>query len=212
MDKKLIAFDLLLLFFVTTFFVVLAPGPAAIAVTAEAASNGYKRSLFVILGIAVANVVFFILSAAGISAAIVASDLLFSMVKWVGILYLVYLGLGALFSKSSPLTIKLDNKASGNLKTLFLRGFFIEFSNPKALLYFTALLPQFIDVEQAIVPQVMLFTVITIILDLFCYNLYSYIGRKALSLGSNPLLIKIINKAAGVMLVSAGLIMMTIGR
>jgi homoserine/homoserine lactone efflux protein len=208
----LIAVDALLLFSVTTFFVVLAPGPAAIAETAEAASNGFKRSLFVILGIAVANVVFFILSAAGIGAVIVASDLLFSIVKWVGIIYLLYLGLGALFSKSSPLTIKLDNKDSGNLKTLFLRGFFIEFSNPKALLYFTALLPQFIDVEQAIVPQVMIFTVITIILDLSCYNLYSYIGWKAMNLGSNPLLIKIINKAAGVMLVSAGLIMMTIGR
>jgi len=69
----MVPFETLILFIVTTFVVVLSPGPAAIAVTAESASNGFKRSLLVILGIALANVAFFILSATGIAALLIGS-------------------------------------------------------------------------------------------------------------------------------------------
>jgi threonine/homoserine/homoserine lactone efflux protein len=88
----MIPLDTLILFFVTTLVVVLSPGPAAIAVTAEAASSGYRRSVWVILGIAIANVVFFILSATGIAALILASYTLFSVIKWVGVVYIIFFG------------------------------------------------------------------------------------------------------------------------
>lgn len=208
----MIALDTLVLFFITTLVVVLSPGPAAIAVTTEAASCGFKRSILVIIGVASANIVFFALSATGIVALVVASNVLFSIIKWIGVAYLLYLGAKALFSHAGPLSIKLEQKKTVGLYKIFLRGFIIEISNPKALLYFSALLPQFIDISAPIVPQVAILCAITAFLDVFCYGLYAYLGWKSSSFGIKPSIVKAINKTAGGMLIFAGLRMATVER
>ncbi len=205
----MIPLDTLLLFIATTFVVVLSPGPAAIAVTAEAASNGFKRSTLVITGVATANVVFFGLSATGIAALIIASSTLFGIIKWIGVAYLLYLGVTAIFSDSGPLSISPSKQKSSIHKT-FLKGFIVELSNPKALLYFSALLPQFIDTSGPIAAQLTILCLITICLDLVCYSLYAYVGHKSLSIGIKPLIIQIINRTAGGMLVFAGLKMASV--
>ena len=206
----MISIETFILFFVTTFVVVLSPGPAAIAVTAESASNGFKSSVFVILGIAIANVVFFILSATGIATLIIASHTLFSVIKWVGVGYLLYLGLGAIFSDAGPLSINPSKSVSGNKYKVFLRGFILEISNPKALLYFSALLPQFIDISKPIIPQLAILSFITLFIDFFCYSLYGYLGAKSLSVGIKPFIIKLINRTAGGMLIFAGIKMASV--
>jgi len=208
----MIPLETLLLFLVTTFVVVLSPGPAAIAVTAEAASSGFKRSFLVIVGIATANVVYFVLSATGIAALIIASHTLFMVIKWVGVAYLLYLGFGAIFSDAGPININRSNKKNGAAYKVFLRGFILEISNPKALLYFSALLPQFIDISKPIIPQVTIFCFITLVLDLTCYSLYGYLGFKSISSGIKPVIVKIINRSAGSMLVFAGLKMAFVQR
>jgi homoserine/homoserine lactone efflux protein len=208
----LIPIETLLLFFVTTFVVVLSPGPAVIAVTAESASNGFKRSLWVILGIAVANALFFILSATGIVALILASSLLFTIIKWAGVGYLLYLGVSALFGRSGALNIKAKNKEKTSSYKIFLKGFILETSNPKALLYFSALLPQFIDISRPIAPQVAVLGLITFILDFVCYSFYAYLGWKSSNAGLKPFVVKLINKTAGSMLIFAGLKMATVER
>ncbi len=208
----MIATETLLLFLATTFVVVLSPGPAAIAVTAEAASNGFKRSTWVILGIATANIVFFVLSATGIAALIIASHTIFTAIKWVGVLYLLYLGLGAIFSESGPIKIKPSNIEKGKPHKVFLRGFILEISNPKALIYFSALLPQFINISNPLVPQLVILCAITIFIDFFCYSLYGYLGFKSVNVGIKPMVIKIINRTAGSMLIFAAFKMATVER
>ncbi|MCB1757303.1 MAG: LysE family translocator [Gammaproteobacteria bacterium] len=204
--------ETLLLFLATTFVVVLSPGPAAIAVTVEAASNGYKRSVLVIGGIAVANIVFFILSATGIAALIIASHTLFNVIKWVGVVYLLYLGAGAIFSKAGPLSIDPSRKARGRAVKVFLRGFVLEISNPKALLYFSALLPQFIDISAPIIPQLAVLCSMTVFIDFFCYSLYGYLGARSIRVGIKPGVVKFVNRSAGGMLVFAGLKMASVER
>ncbi|MBL4765091.1 MAG: LysE family translocator [Colwellia sp.] len=208
----MIPIETLLLFFATTIVVVLSPGPAVIAVTAEAASNGFKRSILVILGIAVANVVFFILSATGIAALLITSHTLFSVIKWVGVAYLLYIGFSAIFSDNGPLSINPSKKNSGALHRLFFKGFILEMSNPKALLYFSALLPQFINVSNPIVPQLITLCLITLFLDIVCYSLYGYLGYKSTNVGIKPIIIKFINRFAGSMLIFAGIKMASIDR
>lgn len=185
--------------------VVLSPGPAAIAVTGEAASSGFKKSLLVILGIALANVGFFVLSATGIAALIIASNKLFAFIKWMGVAYLLYLGCGAVFSFAEPLTISASTRETVSPYKIFLRGFVIEASNPKALLYFSALLPQFVDASQSILPQLAILCCIAIFIDLLCYCLYAYLGYKSSRVAISPFAIKCINRTAGGMLIFAGL-------
>ncbi|WP_076419794.1 LysE family translocator [Colwellia sp. UCD-KL20] len=208
----MISLETLLLFFMTTLVVVLSPGPAAIAVTAEAASNGFKKSALVILGIATANVVFFVLSATGIITLIIASHTLFSVIKWIGVAYLLYLGFGAIFSNSGPLSINSSRKLESKAYKVFMRGFILEISNPKALLYFSALLPQFIDINAPVVPQLIILCLITLVLDLVCYSLYGYLGFKSIGKFIKPIIIKTINRSAGAMLIFAGLKMAAVER
>jgi homoserine/homoserine lactone efflux protein len=194
----------------TTLVVVLSPGPAALAVTAEAASNGFKKSTLVILGIASANVVFFILSATGIITLIIASQTLFNLIKWIGVAYLLYLGFTAVFSQSGPLSIQTSKNKPSKTYKIFIRGFVLEISNPKALLYFSALLPQFVDINVPVVPQLIILCFITMILDLVCYSLYGYLGFKSRGKFIKPIIIKLINRSAGAMLIFAGLKMATV--
>jgi len=208
----MIPLDTLILFLITTLVVFLSPGPAAIAVTAEAASNGFKKSTFVILGIATANVVFFILSATGIVTLVLASYTLFSIIKWIGVAYLLYLGFNAIFSQSGPLSINTAKKSEIKAYKIFLKGFILEISNPKALLYFSALLPQFIDINHPVIPQLIILCLMAIILDLLCYSLYGYLGFKSRGRFIKPLVIKLINRSAGAMLIFAGIKMASVAR
>jgi threonine/homoserine/homoserine lactone efflux protein len=152
------------------------------------------------------------LSATGIAALIIASHTLFSIIKWVGVGYLLYLGLGAIFSDAGPLSINPTKNKIGSKYKVFLRGFILEISNPKALLYFSALLPQFIDISKPIIPQLAILCSITIFIDFFCYSLYGFLGAKSVSVGIKPFIIKLINRSAGAMLIFAGLKMASVER
>lgn len=207
----MIPIDTLLLFLATTFVVVLSSGPAAIAVTGEAVSSGFKRAFLVILGIASANVAFFVLSAAGIAALIIASNVLFMVIKWIGVAYLLYLGVGAIFGSAGPLNVSASKREAGNPHRAFLKGFVVEASNPKALLYFSALLPQFVDISRPVLPQLASMCVITFFMDLLCYSLYAYLGCKSSNVAISPFIIKCINRTAGGMLIFAGIEMSNVG-
>ncbi|MCF6277155.1 MAG: LysE family translocator [Anaerolineales bacterium] len=138
-----------LLFAVTTAVVNLSPGPTSILMASQGAGSGFKKALF---GVCCATAIYFGLSATGIASLIVASNTLFQIIKWAGIGYLFYLGLTAIFSQSGGLVLK-PGSPQRKPSSLFTQGFLVEFSNPKALLYFAAILPQFLDVTRPIALQ-----------------------------------------------------------
>jgi homoserine/homoserine lactone efflux protein len=208
----MISMEILLLFFTTTFVVVISPGPAAIAVTGEAASNGFKKAFMVILGVAFANVAFFILSATGIAALIISSHLLFTAIKWIGAAYLLYLGIGSIVGSAEPINIYPSKREPVTPQKNFLRGFVVEASNPKALIYFSALLPQFVDLSHSVLPQLAILCFITIFIDIFCYSLYGYFGCKSREISVSPHIVKFINRTVGGVLIFAGLNVATFDR
>ncbi|MGK0273218.1 MAG: homoserine/homoserine lactone efflux protein, partial [Cocleimonas sp.] len=138
------------------------------------------------------------------------SHTLFAVIKWVGVAYLLYLGLSAIFSHSGPLSINPSKRKQVSKYKVFLRGFVLELSNPKALLYFSALLPQFIDISNPIFAQLALLCLLTLVIDLCCYSLYGYLGAKSVSVGIKPFMIKLINRTAGGMLIFAGIKMASV--
>ena len=194
-------------FLATTFAVVLSPGPAAICVASQGSGNGWMRALSGVIGVASANVVYFALSATGIAALILASHLLFSIIKWVGILYLIYLGVSAFTSKGG-LQVR-----TGKVQTrskLFMQGFIVEFANPKALLYFAAILPQFINVENPIFIQILIMGCVTVFIDLTVYSVYALAGDRIAKVGIKGRALKVINGFAGAALLFAAFKMITV--
>lgn len=201
-----------LIFIVTTAVVCLTPGPAALLIVAQGISNGFRRSYWAIAGIALANAIYFALSATGVAALIVASGTLFSVIKWVGVAYLFWLGISALRSKSSALTVTGEaSQAVGGIRA-FWQAVVVELSNPKAMLYFVALLPQFVDPQAPIALQMLVFGVTCIGLDIGAYTLYAWLGSKTQRFTANEKFVKNSNRASGGLLMIAGAMMATVKR
>lgn len=201
-----------LIFVVTTAVVCLTPGPAALLVVAQGISNGLRRSYWAIAGIALANAIYFALSATGVAALIVASSTLFSIIKWIGVAYLFYLGLSAMLSKSSALTVTQDKRhAVGGLRA-FWQAVIVELSNPKAMLYFVALLPQFVDPAEPIAFQMLIFGLTCIALDTAAYSLYAWLGSKTQRFTANARFVRASNQTSGGLLMIAGAMMATVKR
>ncbi|GAC24364.1 hypothetical protein GMES_2068 [Paraglaciecola mesophila KMM 241] len=198
------------IFLTTTIIVCMSPGPAVITIASQGARHSAKKAIFGVTGVASANVVYFLLSATGIASLLVASNFVFSIIKWVGVAYLVYLGLNAILSKSGGL--RINKSASSNAKgiALFSQGFIVELANPKALLYFLALLPQFIDVEKPILLQLFIMGASCLVVDLLSYTMYAYIGQKLSSGSVKASVVNMINKSAGGFLLFAGIKMASV--
>ena len=202
-------FQIFAVFAITTFVVVFSPGPAAITAASQGAANGVPRAAFGVVGIAMANAVYFALSATGIASLIIASHTLFSIIKWVGVGYLIYLGATAILSKSGGLTVEPGRRSSRTV--LFATGFTVEFANPKALLYFAAILPQFIDPGRAILPQILMMGGLTLAIDLIIYTVYAQLGHVLATSGAKPWIVKSVNRVAGSALLFAAFKMARVG-
>jgi len=202
-------FQIFAVFAITTFVVVFSPGPAAITAASQGAANGVSRAAFGVVGIAMANAVYFALSATGIASLIIASHTLFSIIKWVGVGYLIYLGATAILSKSGGLTVEPGRRSSRTV--LFATGFTVEFANPKALLYFAAILPQFIDPGRAILPQILMMGGLTLAIDLIIYTVYAQLGHVLATSGAKPWIVKSVNRVAGSALLFAAFKMARVG-
>ena len=191
----IMAFDTFILFAITTFVVVSVPGPAAITIASLGSSNGVLRAQFGIFGVATANALYFALSALGIASVIIASSFLFTTIKWIGVAYLTYLGFTAIFSLAGITAIQGAKPVKNGV--LFSKGFLVEISNPKALLYFAAILPTFIDIELPVGPQILIMGTTTMVMDILIYSAYAFMGRTITTIGLRPWALKCINITAG---------------
>lgn len=193
-----------LIFIATTGLVCLTPGVAALLVVAQGVSNGVRRSYWAIAGIALANSIYFALSATGLAALIVTSHTVFNAVKWAGVAYLVYLGVRALLNRSSALTIQPAGIAAVSGQRALSQGLMVELANPKALLFFVALLPQFVDVHRPIWLQMLIFGLTTVLLDLCSYSFYAWLGAKSQGFAANRKWASAASRVSGVVLIAAG--------
>ena len=160
----------------------LSPGPAVFYVVSQGVRGALRRALPAAAGIISANAIYFALSATGLGAILAASARFFTVAKWAGAAYLIYLGTTALLSARQAHTVALDNSAAPiacDLRRIYVGALALQLANPKALLFFLALLPQFIDPAQAVVPQ-MLILAASSILPEFCILLgYGWLAHRA---------------------------------
>ena len=206
------SWDAYLIFVATTAVICLTPGPAALLIVAQGMSNGLRRSYWAIAGIALANAIYFALSATGIAALIVASGTLFSIIKWGGVAYLFYLGVSAIMNKASAFTVAQDEKLAVRGPRAFWHAMIVELSNPKALLYFVALLPQFVDPSRPVGRQMLIYGISCIILDGMSYSMYAWLGSKTRKFTASTRFVKRSNRASGSLLIIAGALMAGVKR
>lgn len=191
------------LFAGTEIVLCLTPGPAVLFVLSSALRSGTRKSVFSNLGILAANTVYFVLSAAGVGSVLLASYNLFFAIKWIGAAYLIFIGARALFGKAEVLSYAAPAKEKRGWR-MFTDGFILQASNPKAIVFFTALLPQFVDPHRPIAPQMTILAVTSVAIE-FCVLLgYGAAAGRATELARQPRYAAWTNRIAGSLLICAG--------
>jgi threonine/homoserine/homoserine lactone efflux protein len=150
------------------------PGPAVLYIFARSIEQGQLAGFVSILGIHTATLVHVAAAALGLSAVLASSALAFSLVKYAGAAYLVWLGLRKIFSRAEVVDLSVTEHGK-EYRRLFRDGFVVNLFNPKTALFFLAFLPQFVEVDRGhVAMQVaalgLLFTALGIVTD-GCYAL-----------------------------------------
>ena len=148
--------------------------------------------------------IYFILSATGLGAILLASYDLFSAIRWVGAAYLIYLGISAFIGKSPMLSVATPDANPASAPRIFLNGLILQLANPKALIFFTALLPQFIDARHAMARQVAILALTSVSIEFCVLAGYGAIAGRMTRLAAQPRFAKLSNRVARTMLIAAG--------
>jgi threonine/homoserine/homoserine lactone efflux protein len=119
------------------------PGPDTLLIVSRATSMGARAGLTAMAGIIAGCFVHIFAATIGLSALLAASATAFTVIKWVGAAYLIYIGLQLLFSK--PVAMGAADTTTFPLRTIFMQGFWSNVLNPKVAVFFLAFIPQFIS-------------------------------------------------------------------
>ncbi len=140
------------------------PGPSHLLMISVSMSNGFRRSLATAAGDLSANTVQIILAGFGLAVVVTSSRYGFQIVKWAGVSYLVWIGLRKIIDSFRSKSFD-QNVQSASLRSLWFRGFITSAANPKAVVFFAALFPQFLDAEVSLGPQVAILGITYIAID-----------------------------------------------
>jgi threonine/homoserine/homoserine lactone efflux protein len=198
------SWQIFLLFVTTEAVLSMTPGPAVLFVLSQAIRRGPGKSVWASWGILSANAIYFALSATSLGAVIVASYKLFFLIKWTGAAYLIYLGVSSFFGKSPVMALPESGPESTGGPRILRDGFFLQAANPKAILFFTAILPQFIDTRHNVAFQILVLGVSSIVVEFVILFIYGQLAGRALAMARSPRFEKVTNRVAGSLLIGAG--------
>ena len=193
-----------LLFTLTEAALCVTPGPAVLLVLSHGLARGTRASIVSNLGILAGNTFYFALSATGLGAVLLASYALFAAIRWLGAAYLVWLGIVALRGRSAAFSPTPGAPAPARPGRMFLDGVALQISNPKALVFFAALLPQFIDPRGPVPLQVAVLAVTSLVIEFLVLLAYGTLVGRMRRLAARPRAATLANRVAGSMLIVAG--------
>lgn len=202
--------DSLVLFLLTTLAMELSPGPAVLLCMSQGLRHGWRGSAIGALGVETVNAFYYVLSALGLAAVLLASESVFAAIKWTGAAYLVYLGLRLLRSRGPAAAgAPAPSMPRG---TLYAQGVVTHLANPKAVIFFAALLPQFVDPRGDIALQFAVFGLITIVTEYPILVLYGWLAQRGRELASGAAALRWFDRVAGALLIGAGLRLAVLAR
>ena len=195
----------LAIFITAALALLLAPGPAVLYIVARSLEQGRMAGLISALGIGLAGIVHVVFAALGLSALLMQSALAFSVVKYLGAAYLIYLGIRTLTHKARA--SKVQGIEVMTYPKIFSQGFIVNLLNPKTALFFLAFLPQFVDPARAsVVPQIVVLGMIFVGLAIVSDSLYALVAGTARQLlAGNVFVVRVQKYLAGTIYIILGI-------
>ena len=203
----------IMLFLAVATLLIVIPGPAVLYITAKSIEQGYKAGIISVLGIGAGGLIHVLFAAIGVSAILVTSAAGFSMVKYLGALYLIYLGIRRMLDKN-PFLQKQSTGQRKQLSKIFYEGVVVNALNPKTAIFFFAFLPQFVNLEKGGVTSQIIFLgmlfIVTAILSDMLYVLIS--GRLGIWIKNNPYYQRVHKYGIGAIYIFLGLLTLSVSQ
>ncbi|MGF2947901.1 LysE family translocator [Microbacterium alcoholitolerans] len=143
----------------------LTPGAGAINTMSNALNQGWRRSFWGVLGQQAALIVHVVIVAAGVGLLVARSPILFEIIRYAGVVYLVYLGIRLILARPERIDDPGRTRPREHAWSIFRRGFWVNLLNPKAIVFFLAFVPQFIRLDQDPLPQYLILIGTVMIVD-----------------------------------------------
>lgn len=199
-------FNVWLTMFLAAIAISVSPGAGAVVSMNYGLKYGLKKSYPAIFGLQVGYLIQTFIVVIGLGAIIAKSVLIFTIIKWIGVAYLVYLGLGKIFEKAQ-LVDDEEHLNSYSAKKAFLNSSLINLTNIKATIFLVAFIPQFINPNESIFLQFIIIGVTLSVVDIFVMTGYSSMASKLKFLLKDVKAIKIQNRITGSLLILAAIFM-----
>lgn len=198
------------LYLVAVLILTASPGPSSLLCMTKGVTQGFRMGVYTALGSLTAITVILTLSFTGLGLVIASSELTFNIIKYTGAAYLIYLGIKAILSKEQEYQLGEEQETPEQAPVKhYISGFIVGSSNPKAILFFTALFPQFIDPNAPLLAQYIIFTATFMIMEFSWLAIYALLGAKS----SNWLFAKgrakLFNRVTGGVFIGAGTLLST---
>lgn len=195
----------------TVILLALTPGPSILLVTANSMKYGKAKTVGTIAGDLTANLCQIILAAIGLATIVVSSGELFQLIKWFGVAYLIYMGIAKIIAKPTTV-LKQEGKEKRSFSKLFLEGFLMSAANPKAIVFFAALFPLFLDESLPVLPQIAILAVTFLLIDGLSLFVYTVFAEKLGHYLENQQKVHFQNRIVGGLLILSGMLLSTIKR
>lgn len=196
-------FETWLAFSAASIVLLLIPGPTILLVMSYALGQGWRVALPMAVGVALGDFTAMTLSMLGIGALLMTSATVFTVLKWAGAAYLVWLGI-KLFRAGGTLDAQAETRPTSRLKML-AHAWLVTALNPKSITFFIAFLPQFLDPAKPLLPQMAIFETTFLVLA-FCNAFgYALVAARARDVFRKPSAIRAFNRVGGSLLVGAGI-------
>lgn len=197
----------ILLFSLTVFVASIIPGPTMLLALTHGIQHGAKKSIASAMGNLTVTLIQASISIAGLGTILLASETIFKAIKWAGATYLVFIGISILLSSKEAFSFGASNKSkkSNSLRNMYLQAALVTAGNPKAIVFFTAIFPQFINEQSGFFYQSCILLSIGSLIAFTCFMIYAIGGSKIFSLFSNANAGKYIKRIIGGTFIGVGI-------
>jgi homoserine/homoserine lactone efflux protein len=198
-------------YLIATLVLSLSPGPGAFSSISSGLHHGFRLGLWNAVGMQAANLILVAIVSLGLGAILLASETLFTAVKWLGVAYLIYLGVVTWRAPARGFREDAGDHET-TARGVFMRGFLVNLTNPKGIIFFAAILPQFIDDTRPQMPQYLALAATSLAVDLVVMMGYTALAARVLRVMSDARHLRWVNRGLGGAFVAAGVALATFRR
>jgi len=209
-----VQWDLWLAFVGASIAISVSPGAGAIQAMATGLNHGLRRGTWSVAGLQIGLMTQLMVVAIGLGAAVARSVVAFTVIKWLGVLYLIYLAVRQWRTTADDLTdrVAVDADARGGRFALLVRGFLVNVTNPKGLVFLLAVLPQFVVLSRPLLPQYLAIAATMVAVDVLVMSAYTGLASRLLGWLRTPRQQMILNRTMSGLFALAAVVLSLIRR